>query len=93
MVMIPGMCKTCGNPPDNHPYRHPYNDGSVSWSQTVQMAADGSQATTEPPQPMSGLLDPVLRQALVDKGVITPEDLRAAEDKIRAITQYTLGGS
>jgi hypothetical protein len=30
--------------------------------------------------------DPVLRQALIAKGVITPEDLRMAEDQIRAVT-------
>lgn len=31
-------------------------------------------------------IDPVLRQALVDAGVITPQDLRNAEEKIQAIT-------
>jgi hypothetical protein len=31
-------------------------------------------------------IDPVLRQALVDKGVLTPQDLREAEEKIHAIT-------
>ncbi len=30
--------------------------------------------------------DPVLRQALVDKGILTPQDLRDAQDKIEAIT-------
>jgi hypothetical protein len=30
--------------------------------------------------------DPVLRQALIDAGVLTPQQLRDAEDKIRSIT-------
>jgi hypothetical protein len=30
--------------------------------------------------------DPVLRQALIDKGVLTPDDLRDAEAKIMVIT-------
>jgi hypothetical protein len=37
--------------------------------------------------------DPVLRQALMDKGVLVPQDLRDAEDKIRAITSATMGVS
>jgi hypothetical protein len=31
-------------------------------------------------------IDPVLRVALINKGVITPEDLRNAEEVIRATT-------
>lgn len=42
---------------------------------------------------VSGMLfDPVLRQALVDKGVITPQDLTEAQMKIAAITQNVMGG-
>lgn len=40
---------------------------------------------------MTGPFDPVLRQALVDKGIITPEDLQAAAAKIAAMTA-TIGG-
>jgi hypothetical protein len=35
--------------------------------------------------------DPVLRQALIDKGVLVPQDLRDAEEKIRAVTSATMG--
>jgi hypothetical protein len=35
--------------------------------------------------------DPVLRQALIDKGVLAPQDLRDAEEKIRAVTSATMG--
>lgn len=40
---------------------------------------------------MTGPFDPVLRQALVDKGIITPEDLQVAAQKIAAMTA-TIGG-
>lgn len=43
--------------------------------------------------PMRFPFDPVLRMALVNKGVITPEDLTAAEAQIRAVTAEMLGGS
>lgn len=39
------------------------------------------------------LFDPVLRQALIDKGVISPQDLTDAQAKIAAITQNVMGGS
>ncbi len=35
--------------------------------------------------------DPVLRQALIDKGILTPEDLQAAADKVQLITQAVVG--
>lgn len=40
----------------------------------------------------SGGFDPVLRQALVDKGILTPEDLMAASAKISAITGQVMRG-
>jgi hypothetical protein len=48
--------------------------------------------------PVPGPFDPVLRMALIDKGIITPDDLRTAEEKIHATTiavtrQFTLGGN
>jgi hypothetical protein len=42
---------------------------------------------------MSLPFDPVLRQALIDAGVITPRDLTVAEEKIRSVTAGILGGS
>jgi hypothetical protein len=42
-------------------------------------------------------MDPVLRQALIDGGILTPDDLKRAEEKIIAITgmfnQQTMRGS
>lgn len=37
--------------------------------------------------------DPVLRQALMDAGIITPQMLRDAEEKIRAVTSAVSRGS
>lgn len=36
--------------------------------------------------------DPVLRQALMDKGILTIEDLEAAQRKIGVLTQTVTGG-
>jgi hypothetical protein len=63
-----------------HGYRH-----------EIQLTAGRGLVVThkddEPQLKQSSMpFDPVLRQALVDKGVLTVEDLRAAEEKIRAIS-------
>lgn len=77
----PRTCSTCGNPydPENiaetHPYRHPVN-GSIF-----------NTKKTEMDQQEPGLLDkvkslpsdPLLRFALIQAGVITPEQLEQAE--------------
>jgi len=95
-------CTTCGIRQSNHPVgvRHAFNDGSMTASETFgQRRPDGSRG----PAPTSGPqvqvveqpwpFDPVLRQALIDKGVITPDDLVNAERTIRAVTaQFMSGG-
>lgn len=44
-------------------------------------------------RPQSGLpFDPVLRKALIDKGIITVEDLDRASHEIQAFTQAVTGG-
>lgn len=95
-------CRTCGNSQewhDQHVTQHAYNDGSIGASETFgKRLPDGSRtspggevgtAAVETTWPF----DPVLRQALIDKGVLTPEDLRDAEAKIRAVTaQFQASG-
>lgn len=94
-----GPCRTCGRFHDEPGYEpvHAFNNGSLSPSETfgkkgpdgVRRPRVGVNATgtnsevTELPWPF----DPVLRQALIDKGIITPMDLVNAEMKIRAVTQ------
>lgn len=87
--------------PDGYIPKHPFNDGSVPVSTTFgKRRADGSrgpastaQRRSQDPQPATPAgtvapwpFDPVLRQALISKGVLTPQDLRDAEDMIRAVT-------
>ena len=100
-------CKTCGRDADWHVAntpRHPFNDGTVPGSETFGVKLPGggrgpvgtpeerpelTLAAASPQWPF----DPVLRQALIDKGVLTPDDLSEAERKIRAVTaQFIQGG-
>lgn len=97
-----GNCHTCGNPFEGHEvFKHPFNDGSVPLSATFgPRRSDGSRGRPEaaqrasqghqPPAPADAMapwpFDPVLRQALINKGILTPEDLRDAENQIRAVT-------
>lgn len=92
-------CKTCDNTwrwhHENKP-QHPFNPGDMPASATFgKRRADGQGTASDPVQPQLSPwpFDPVLRQALVDKGVITPDDLANAEHKIRAITATMTGGT
>jgi hypothetical protein len=75
-------CTTCGQTKtwheENQP-RHAFN-GPLG-------VAPQRPKTTVAPWPF----DPVLRQALITKGIITPDDLTAAEDQIRAVTAMVTG--
>lgn len=85
---------------DNPGVVHPFNDGTVPHQATFgRRRADGSKEPVNGPQRASepaGMrppemqsrwpFDPVLRQALINKGVLTPQDLRDAEEQIRSIT-------
>jgi hypothetical protein len=98
------MCWTCGKSHEQLTRegvvpRHPFNDGSLPASETFgKRLPDGSRtpaggqvgvAAVETTWPF----DPVLRQALINKGVLTPEDLHAAEAQIRAVTaQFNASG-
>jgi hypothetical protein len=100
------VCTTCqktyGWHVENRP-RHAFNPGgSVPVSATFgRRRADG---TNEPSRGRHGdaegagaavlgpyPFDPVLRQALVDKGVITGDDLREAERKIADMSTIIFG--
>lgn len=77
-------CATCHKPhpwPDGTTPRHPFNDGSLSGSGVLRRPEQPSVMT-----PSAHPFDPVLRQALLDAGVITPGQLRDAQDKIDAVT-------
>jgi len=94
------LCTTCNGPhprADGFMPQHPFNDGSLGASLTFGPPRDrprksperpsGGTAAVPTPAPLhSWPHDPVLRMALINKGVLTPEDLRNAEQQIRAIT-------
>ena len=90
-------CTTCQNTRlwhrENNP-SHPFNDGSLPASATFgRRRKDGQGNAPAPdaiPQHSPWPFDPVLRQALMDKGVLVPQDLRDAEEKIRATTASLL---
>jgi hypothetical protein len=92
-------CRTCGR---DHAElvaagvspRHPFNDGSLPSSATFGTKGPDGRRTapsggTEPVPEVHVVewpFDPVLRQALITKGVVTVEDLREAEQTILAVT-------
>jgi hypothetical protein len=93
-------CTTCGNSwgwhQEERPH-HPFNVGSTPFKVTFgtrrgrdagKPAENGAETVSRVPWPH----DPVLRQALMDLGIITPQNLRDAEEKIRAVTAAFLGG-
>lgn len=101
------VCKKTHPWPDGTVPKHPFNGGpddrSSAW--LGNRRADGTtRSGGSGPQrgPERGLMtgpraaypiDPVLRQALVDAGVITPKQLRDAEEKIQSITGLFNSGS
>lgn len=81
-------CRTCNQPhpwPDGTVPKHPFNGGdAVAFSSFDAKKRQFDEQYTARPQPWP--FDPVLRQALIDKGILTPDDLLQAEAKIRAVT-------
>lgn len=94
-------CTTCSNSwlwhqNNGDEIRHAFNDGTIPSSQTFgKKTADGGR--TKPGSAEVTVeetrwpFDPILRQALIDKGVITADDLTDAEKKIRAVTDQFKG--
>jgi hypothetical protein len=93
------LCRTCGQTRSWHikqggAIRHPFNDPAapLGAGETFgNKAPDGSRMAPTKDAPVTVVeapwpFDPVLRQALIDKGVIAPEDLTKAEATIRAVT-------
>lgn len=82
----PATCGTCGQSwnwhQDNRP-RHDFTPPDGAGGINVTPPRTDTPPTT---RVISGPFDPVLRQALMDAGIITPEMLRAAEAKIMVVT-------
>lgn len=91
------QCQTCQNRKswhDDQPagaVRHPFNPGNLPVSATFgkrdQRGKDPRAGTVQArPANVPFPFDPVLRMALIRKGVITTDDLRDAELAIQATT-------
>lgn len=88
-------CETCGQTfawhRDNAP-RHPFNsgqDGATAFlkrrgDRDPQRRGSDAQRGSESPQIVSPGNDPVLRIALINRGILTPADLVIAEEQLRA---------
>lgn len=85
-------CITCnrsgeGDPREWHVAQHPFRSADdaragVGWKGPSEPRRDDNTTIRPPRYPF----DPVLRQALIDKGVLTPDDLRDAEAKILVVS-------
>jgi hypothetical protein len=85
-------CVTCntsgeGDPRDWHQGRHPFRSADDARAGVGWKGPSDARSDEKPDvRPIRTPHDPVLRQALIDKGVLTPQDLRDAEDKIMMIS-------
>lgn len=79
-------CQTCGRPEVDHANSiHPYAPPGTTPARNVFAKGRGEPSSVKMP------FDPVLRQALLDKGILTPQDIKDAEKKIDAIVQGGAG--
>lgn len=86
--MTNDVCETCRKThpwDDGHMPIHPFNPGGLRGSQALKQPV-AKKSEPGAAVPTAWPFDPVLRQGLIDKGVLTPDDLRDAEAKIRAVT-------
>ena len=72
-------CQTCGKLHHDGTEHHPFNDGSLTGIGALVMPEDMKVELSPMP------FDPVLRLALIDAGIITPDQLTAAKQKIHSI--------
>jgi len=79
-------CTTCGQSRtwhDENETVHPFTDGRPANLGSRRERGEKGPAASATPAVLRWPFDPVLRQALVDKGILTVEDLGAAEEKIK----------
>lgn len=98
---IPILCTVCNHEKEWHRgVVHPFTPPGVEWDMRVTSSGQSPDPIRVDGEPdgnvavrlMRGPIDPVLRMALVDKGIITPEELQAAEAKMGTVTQVMFGG-
>jgi hypothetical protein len=79
------VCTTCGNTAEWHRINNPRHRFSAVNDGLNTFAPEDSTPDSRV-VPMTMPFDPVLRMALIDKGVITVADLDAADAKIKHLT-------
>lgn len=97
MTMESDRCSVCGNTRQwhkNNSPRHAFIE--PGGNPEIKVMGEPEPSTEDSPQrgirPMRTPFDPILRQALIDKGVLTIQDLEEAERKVRFLSQ-DLGGT
>lgn len=83
------LCRTCGRPRNNHPYRHPFTgfySGSSLGEGDAPASNDAAQAipSSLPSVGIASGGDLVLRMALMRLGLITTDDLAKVVDELNA---------
>jgi len=79
-------CTVCGKPRSNHPFRHAF--ATTSTGNTLKAIA-AEQAEPEASEQRTQVVesaiggDPVLRLALIRRGIITPDDLAYVEQELK----------
>lgn len=82
---MPSQCKFCRAPERMHGtglIKHDYTPEGTG--EEVSTASVETAARVR--AMVAGSIDPVLRQALIDKNILTPKDLSDAESKIVAVS-------
>lgn len=77
----PELCVVCGDPRNDHFRIHPFTSAGEDLPRQIFRPVRGGGEKNGVQLPF----DPVLRQALLDKGILTPVELSAADEKVHAI--------
>lgn len=93
-------CTVCHRREDNHNVRHAFTapGDRLDVAETFAKPSERPPRHTMPDEQLPSLtgalsvpFDPILRLALIDKGIITPDDLADAQRKMSAMNAEVLG--
>lgn len=87
-------CSMCGVTAENHTgRRHPFTPAGMPMDQSFLKKQDAQVPPVQQMPAPAAPFDPVLRMALINKGLITPEDLTAAEKLVFTVSSGLWGGA
>lgn len=91
MTSEPPRCTMCNQPADEHGDKvHKFTPPGVRPDVSI-FSRDRQRDMPAHERSVKMPFDPVLRQALLDKEVVTPNELKAAEEKVRLIMTGEIG--